>query len=376
MKLAFAVDAIAPPLTGIGRYAWELAWHFMHFDEPLQSLRFFFADEPIEDPSWVIGGDAEKGRRRPRWLPRSITSTRRFRGLRMRHRLRGHLFHSPNYFLPYPVDRGIVTIHDLSVFRFPETHPVERLKHFERSFDSTLRRASHLLTDSEAIRHEVAAYFGWPLDRITAVPLGVRPEFRPRGAEEISMPLAQYGLVPGGYALSVSTLEPRKRIDRLMAAYADLPSALREDYPLVLVGGAGWLSEALHGAIASAEQEGWLRYLGFVPEALLPVLYAGARAFFMPSKYEGFGLPVLEALASGVPTLTSNTSSLPEVAGGAAWLVEPDDHEALRAGIEHVLSESAWRDEASRLGLGVAGEATWLRCAQRTLEVYHRVAGS
>ncbi len=173
MKLAFAVDAIAPPLTGIGRYAWELAWHFTHFDEPLQSLRFFFADEPIEDPSWVIGGDAEKGRRRPRWLPRSITSTRRFRGLRMRHRLRGHLFHSPNYFLPYPVDRGIVTIHDLSVFRFPETHPVERLKHFERSFDSTLRRASHLLTDSEAIRHEVAAYFGWPLDRITAVPLGV-----------------------------------------------------------------------------------------------------------------------------------------------------------------------------------------------------------
>jgi alpha-1,3-rhamnosyl/mannosyltransferase len=352
LKIALAVDAVVPPLT----------------------VRFFFADEPIVDALSVLEGDAVKGRRRPRWLPRSVASDRRFRGWRMRCHLRGHLFHSPNYFLPDPVERGVVTVHDLSVFRFPETHPAERLRHFERSFASTLRRASHLITDSEAIRHEVASYFNWPLDRITAVPLGVRREFRPYRVDELIGPLAPFGLVPGRYTLSVSTLEPRKRIDRLLAAYAALPVTLRMQYPLVLIGGAGWLSDTLHRAIARAEEEGWLRYLGFVPEALLPAFYAGAHAFFMPSKYEGFGLPVLEALASGVPTLTSNTSSLPEVAGDAAWLVEPDDHAALCDGVERVLTDDTWRSEASMRGLAIARALTWERCATRTIDVYHHVA--
>lgn len=369
MNVVLAVDAIVPPLTGIGRYTWELARHYSEQEGWLTSVRFDFAGRWIENPSRLLEEQLlHSDNRIPRFLrvPASIGKWRR------RREMRKYLFHSPNYFLPESVDSGIVTVHDLSVFKFPETHPVERLRHFERAFASTLNRSVHLITDSEAIRKEVIDYFGWSPDKITAVHLGVPAAFRPCAAAELAQPLHEYGLSPGNYSLCVSTLEPRKRIDRLLQAYAEIPMVLRQQWPLVLAGSKGWLNEALSRQIAVGESQGWLRYLGFVPEPVLPLLYAGARAFFFPSLYEGFGLPVLEALASGVPVLTSNCSSLPEVADGAAWLVEPDDHAALREGIENVLSNETWRTAAIVRGLQVASEATWAKCARRTLDVYRQ----
>jgi glycosyltransferase involved in cell wall biosynthesis len=144
----------------------------------------------------------------------------------------------------------------------------------------------------------------------------------------------------------------------------------------VLVGGRGWLSEKLHASIDRYQAEGWLRYLGFVPDEDLPALYAGARMFAFPSVYEGFGLPVLEALASGIPVVTSNRSSLPEVAGGAALLINPDDVDALREGIHKALEDDPWRATARALGLQVASAHTWERCTEQTLAVYRHVAGS
>ncbi|AOJ08976.1 glycosyltransferase family 4 protein [Burkholderia mayonis] len=372
MKLILAVDAIVPPLTGIGRYTWELAKHYSTPDSGLDSIRYFFAGQWIGDPQTLLDG-SPRGRttRRKGLWPRVSAGLRQWREQRA---IRGHVFHSPNYFLPDWVEGGVVTVHDLSVFKYPETHPVERIHHFERGFASTLARAAHVITDSEAIRHEVADSFGWPLGKITAVRLGVPPEFGRRDRATLFAPLARYRLAPGAYTLCVSTLEPRKRIDALLAAYAELPALLRLRYPLVLVGSEGWLSDALRQEIARGEREGWLRYLGFVPETALPLLYAGAHAFFFPSLYEGFGLPVLEALASGVPTLTSRCSSLPEVADGAAWLVEPGDHEALRAGIEHVMCDEPWRAVAIERGLQVASETTWAQCARKTLDVCRRFA--
>ncbi|MGF6641447.1 glycosyltransferase family 4 protein [Paraburkholderia sp. MM6662-R1] len=371
MKLILAVDALVPPLTGIGRYALELANHYQAAHHELDAIRFFFAGRWIGDPAELLqpaiaGMLAQKRKRRFLRTPKS------WRQWLMRREMRGHLFHSPNYFLPESVDSGIVTVHDLSVFKYPETHPAARIRHFESSFSSTLARAAHVITDSEATRAEVIDYFGWSPERITAIALGARPEFHHRDALSLGTALHTYGLVHGGYSLCVSTLEPRKRIDRLLAAYLDLPQSVRTRYPLVLAGSAGWLSDALREQIEQGEREGWLRYLGFVDATFLPLLYSGARAFLYPSVYEGFGLPVLEAMASGVPTLTSNSSSLPEVAAGAAWLVEPDNHEVLRHGIEQVLGDEAWREAAITRGLQVARTLTWERCAKRTLEVYRR----
>ncbi len=367
MKVILSVEALAPALTGIGRYSWELASRL-----PLvlgeDAVRYYLNGRWIEDPGRLLSGGAKPAAKRrwplptaPRWLRRRL----------MEHSCRGQVFHGPNYFIPPCADIGVATVHDLSVFKFPETHPAERIRHFEQEFKRSMDRATHLITDCEAIRREVMDFLGWPAEKITAVPLGVSSAFNaaPDG-QALAAALAGHQLTPGGYALCVSTLEPRKKIDCLLRAYRGLPAALRGQYPLVLAGAAGWRNDALRQDIERAAGEGWLRPLGFVAEKDLPSLYAGARLFVYPSIYEGFGLPVLEAMACGVPVVASNCSSLPEVAGGSAWLVAPDDHEALLEGILKGLADEAWRSYAQTAGLRQAGDYTWDQCVEKTVAVY------
>jgi alpha-1,3-rhamnosyl/mannosyltransferase len=286
---------------------------------------------------------------------------------------KGKVFHGPNFFLPACAEAGVATVHDLSVFKYPETHPLERIKHFEREFNKSMARAAHLVTDSEATRLEVMHFLAWPAEKITAVPLGVSSQFSPAPEAAVAPCLSKYGLTFKRYALCVSTLEPRKKIAHLLQAYRCLPPPVREQYPLVLVGGAGWLSDALHQEIDRLAAQGWLRYLGFVPEADLPALYAGARSFVYPSVYEGFGLPVLEAMASGVPVVASIFTSLPEVTQGAALLVDPDNIDALALGIQTSLCDEPWRETACKTGLSVAQSFTWNRCTDQTVDVYKKV---
>ncbi|HDR9488010.1 TPA: glycosyltransferase family 4 protein [Burkholderia aenigmatica] len=367
MRLTLGVDALVPPLTGIGRYTFELAKHYQLHRSQL-AVRFFFAGRWVSDPAALL---QEPVCRKPGQL-RKLWERNRLRKWQTARELRRGVYHSPNYFLPSAVEGGVVTVHDLSVFKYPETHPIERIRHFEAGFASTLKRAAHLITDSEAIREEVVEQFGWPAEKVTAISLGVPSVFHPRDDAELRPMLAALGLEPGAYVLCVSTLEPRKRIDALLTAYRALPDSLRQRYPLVLAGSNGWLSESLLAQIQEGESQGWVRYLGFVAEPILPFLYSGAHAFLFPSVYEGFGLPVLEAMASGVPTLTSDCSSLPEVADGAAWLVQPGDHQGLYDGIIRVLCDEIWRKGARDRGLEVAARHTWERCAERTLDVCRR----
>jgi glycosyltransferase involved in cell wall biosynthesis len=373
LKLVLSVEALAPHLTGIGRYTWELAQR-LPLHAQVQDLRFYRGGRWIDEPAKLLQVPAAPGTvkakkpflklKPPRWLRDWQTSAA----------CRGRVFHGPNFFLPACAEAGVATVHDLSVFKYPETHPVERIRHFERDFKQSMARAQHLITDSEATRREVIDFLAWPEDRITAVPLGVSSRFAPAPAEVIAPCLARHDLVYKRYALCVSTLEPRKKIANLLQAYESLPIQVREQYPLVLVGGAGWLSDALHATIERLAAQGWLRYLGFVPEADLPALYAGAQAFVYPSIYEGFGLPVLEAMASGVPVVTSLFTSLPEVTQGAACLVDPDDIDALALGIQTALCDEAWRATACHTGLEKARNFTWSRCVDQTIDVYRQVA--
>jgi len=142
----------------------------------------------------------------------------------------------------------------------------------------------------------------------------------------------------------------------------------------VLIGAAGWLNSPLQQLIDQATAQGWLRFLGYVPQEELRALYAGARGYAMTSIYEGFGLPILEAMASGVPVLTSNVSCMPEVAAGAALLAHPDDLDRLREQLERLLTDDAWRARAVPLGLARAGELSWDRCLAQTLAVYRELA--
>jgi alpha-1,3-rhamnosyl/mannosyltransferase len=292
---------------------------------------------------------------------------------RTRPLLRTTLVHGPNYFLPEGVEQGVITVHDLSVFRYPETHPVERIRDFERRFERSLRQAAHVITDTETVRGELIDTFGIAPESVTAVLLGVDAAFRPSAAAELEGPLRTWGLEPSRYALCVSTLEPRKKIGELLQAWRALPPSVRDGLPLVLAGGKGWRNDALRAEIDRAVAEGWLVQLGFVEEERLPALYAGARLFIYPSIYEGFGLPPLEAMASGVPVIVANRSCLPEVCGDAALYVDPDDVGPFAEAIERALLDETWRGAAVERGLARAAELSWTRCIEGTVGVYRKV---
>jgi alpha-1,3-rhamnosyl/mannosyltransferase len=359
-RVTLWVDAISPNPGGIGRYTSHLAQGLAQRGD-LQ-VRFFGRNRIIEDPS-ILLRDAP--------LPRRPGRLRRWLDRRA---LKASLVHGPNYFLPSFAETGIITIHDLSVFRHPETHPVDRVLAFEREFERSLARAAHVITDTETVRAELMESFSVAPDRVTAVPLGVDPAFRPQAAPSIELALRKWDLEPGKYGLCVSTLEPRKKISELLAAWRRLPRPTRAAFPLVLCGGAGWRNEALRRQVEVGAAEGWLRHLGFVPEAMLPTLYAGAAMFIYPSIYEGFGLPPLEALASGVPVMVSRHSCLPEVCGDAARYFDPDDAPGFTAAIEHNLADERWRAESLNRGIDRARQFSWDRCIDGTVAIYRKVA--
>jgi alpha-1,3-rhamnosyl/mannosyltransferase len=333
----------------------------MQCDE-IAFLRFYRGDRLIQDPARLLSHEHFRYNR--------LRALRRFNRWRARRTLRSTLVHGPNYFLPFGTERGVITVHDLSVFRYPETHPANRVKSFERLFASSLERAAHLITDSETIRRELISGLSVPEERVSTVALGVDARFHPRGKGEIAATTKKWGLTPGKYGLSVAAFEPRKKIAELMAAWRRLPAAVRQNYPLVLAGAAGWRNEQLHKEIVTAESEGWLKNLGFVDDTQLPQLYAGARLFIYPSIYEGFGLPPIEAMASGTPVIVSNRSSLPEVCGDAARYIEPDDADAFRSAIEESLSDERWRSEIVLRGLYRARLYNWDRCVADTVAIY------
>ncbi len=370
MKVWLSVEALAPQLTGIGRYTLELARRLSDI-ETIQRLDFFRAEHISRDfTQWLNPrSQISQTERAQRWINRRLIPVS-WRHAALKRALGRSIFHGPNYFLPPWVERGLITIHDLSVFKFPETHPGERLHQFERDFPRSLAHACHIITDSQFTRSEVIEFLGLPAHQVTAVPLGVDPAFRPAAPESLSNDLQQFGLEPQQYVLCVATIEPRKRIDCLLDAYRALPAAERRNFPLVLVGGSGWLHQALDAEIERAQSEGWVRRIGFVSNSELQQLYAGARLFVFPSVYEGFGLPVLEAMASGVAVVASDCSSIPEILLDCGRLVEPGNvsawTEAIRAGIE----DGAWRIQASRNGLARSRDFTWERCASETADVY------
>ena len=363
LRLILSVEALEPRLSGIGRYNWALASRVANI-AGVDEVRFWRSGHWIADPAALL----DAGQRPPRdWRPRWV------RDLAQRRFGRTHLFHGPNYFLPDWAEGGVVTVHDLSVLRYPDMHPADRLAHFERRFARSLAIAGHIVTDSETVRQEVIDSFSIDPARVTAVHLGVDAAFNPRSDAETRPVLARYGLVPGGYALCVSTVEPRKRIPELLRAWSLLPPAVRSRWPLMVTGGAGWLSDDVKSLMQEGQRAGWVRYLGFVPEADLPFLYAGAALFVYPSVYEGFGLPPAEAMASGVPVVTSDASCLPEIAGGAAMLVNPQDVPDFAERIAQALQDEHWRSQARSKGLVVAAKYDWDACASHMVALYKRV---
>jgi alpha-1,3-rhamnosyl/mannosyltransferase len=377
MKLVLSVEPVRFPLTGIGRYTYELALRLQQNPE-ITDLQFFAGRRFL--PGLPTAADESgNGYGLKRAVQKNFLAVEAYRLLMpmlRKHALKGHgdfLYHSPNYYLPPFAGRSVATFHDLSPFTWAHCHAPQLVRYLQKELKTTLVRADALITDSEYTRRELADYFSWPIERIHTVPLASSAEFHPRSPEVLRDTLSRHGLEVDGYSLFVGTIEPRKNIDTLLDAYCRLPMAVRTRWPLILTGYHGWRNDAIHQRLETARREGWARYLGFVPSEELPLLFAGARLFTFPSLYEGFGLPVLEAMSSGVPVVCSNSSSLPEVAGDAALMCEPLDVEGLTALLQRGLEDESWRMTAIEQGLQHAAGFSWERCAMETLQVYHKV---
>ena len=381
LKVVLSIDPIKYPLTGIGRYTFELAKRLADQTD-IESLRYFrgsrFCDSlpTVENTQTSLMG----GLRGQLLKSRLAVSLYQMTAPRMKkyalRALDDHIFHGPNFYLPSFAGRSVVTMHDLSPYVWTECHPPERVRYMQSEIELSLQRASMLITDSEFNRQEITDYFNWPREKIRAVPLASADEFYPRNAEELKVLELKYGLKSGTYCLFAGTIEPRKNLAALLDAYGMLPEPVRRRWPLVLVGYKGWNSEDIHNRILKAQREGWVKYFGFVSAEDLPLLFAGARLFTFPSLYEGFGLPVLEAMASGVPVVCSNSSSLPEVVGDAAAMCDPADVDQLSLLIATGLEDEDWRCVARVNGLKRADGFSWERCAQETVSIYQEVANS
>ncbi len=381
MKVVLSIDPIRFPLTGIGRYTFELAQQLKKYSQ-IEQLCFLSGRRIVHE----LPESSQSATSSPlftanfrKTILQNAAAVEMFRfafSLSKKIALReysDYVFHGPNFYLPPFAGPSVCTFHDLSIFTWAHCHPPERVRYMRKEIALTLKRADMLITDSEYIRQEVASYFSWPLEKIRAVPLACSADFRPRTTDELIPLLQKHGLKPEGYCLYVGTIEPRKNLEALLDAYSMLPLAMKRQWPLVMIGYRGWRSEQLHARIEAAVAEGWARYLGFADAAELPLFFAGARLFVFPSLYEGFGLPVLEAMASGVPVVCSNSSSLPEVAGDAAAMCEPKDIDALSRLIKAGLEDEQWRSDAKRKGLEHAGSFSWQRCAEETVAVYRKV---
>ncbi len=271
------------------------------------------------------------------------------------------VYHEPNMIVRPLRLPTVATINDLSWHHEPSWHPTERLLWIDRHLKTTLRRASRFVAISQFTKDAVVRELGLPADRVDVVPLAPAAEFQPVSQADAAPTLSRYDLQDRSYVFSISTLEPRKNFDRLLAAHLQLPAALRERAPLVIAGGKGWGDVLARPEADAAVRAGTVRLLGHVPDADLVTLCARAAVFAYVSLYEGFGLPVVEAMATGTPVLASSTTAVGEVAGQAALVVDPMDVDAITAGLRRLLGDPELAARLRALGLARAAEFTWER---------------
>lgn len=347
--------------TGVGRYAAELARCLAAHALPEEQIEVFYLDDPA------------------RGLPRdleALTATRLVRSPRlwraqvaMAHTLRlpqhavigtPDVFIATDFLLPYlPRTKTIFILHDLTYHLFPSTHSAPNRLFLHWAVPRFLQAATAVVTVSQATQRDAARVYGWPSNRFHVVYPGVPSGMAPVTATSRLAAVRERYHLPERFILTVSTLEPRKNLATLLDAW----EGLNWEIPLVIAGRPGWRQAALNQRLQSLMPK--VRHLGFVPDEDLPALYSAAEAFAFASLYEGFGLPVLEAMACGTPVLCSNTSSLPEVAGDAALFLPPTAPPAWAEALRRITTDPDLRARLRAEGVRRARLFSWDTAARQ-----------
>lgn len=349
-------------LGGIGRYTVELVEALV--DEGVCVHRLWAGHQPLK-----ASGEMLRGAYR---LPGLLTSGQ-VEIAKAARRLNLDIVHDPTGAMPVLLtDAGrVVTIHDAIPYVYPKTSTRLDWLIYHIWLPLAARRTDAVITDSKQSREDIVANLPILHEDVVSIPLAADRRFQPIYTAEVEPILREHGIAHP-YVLYVGALESRKNLPRLLEAYARLRQ-LSTQWQLVIVGARKWKSSPIFDTVQLLGLEPHVHFTGYVADEHLPALYAGADLFTFPSLYEGFGLPVLEAMACGTPVVTSNSSSLPEVAGDAAMLVDPYDVEQIAQAMWLVLSQPALAAELRTKGLARAAQFTWERTARETIAVYERV---
>lgn len=373
LRVAFNGVPLLSPLTGIGQYSKSLLLS-LDARTDVNTFKFYgmsWSDE-IRTPSLSAASKNLKPLIR-KYVPYAYDVNRQLQQWCFSSELRQippDVYHEPN-FLAYKFDGpSVITVHDLSWIRYPEMHPIERVRAINKNFESGLRRASRIITDSVFVKQELIEVFGIRSEIIQPVALGVDNLFVPRAPTETASVLNELSLSHGQYLLAVGTLEPRKNLELTLKAYASLSSRLRLRFPLVLVGMKGWHTADLEKRLAPMVANGQVRQLGYLSRENLAVVMSGATAMLYPSVYEGFGLPPLESMSCGVPVVASNASSIPEVVGDTGLLIDPADVFELAQCMIRLMEDEVLRSNLASKALERSKAFSWARCADETVAVY------
>lgn len=279
------------------------------------------------------------------------------------------LFHSPDFVLP-PVAGNIptlLTVHDLSFIHYPHVYEERLVNYLNRVVPWSVGRATHILADSQSTKDDLIEYYDTPDEKVSVLYAGVSNDFQPVSSDKkLAAIRKKYHLGSKPYILMVGTVQPRKNYEMLVRAFAKLDG----DVTLAIAGGKGWLERGLSAEITNHNLQKQVKLLGFVDDADLPALYSAATLFVMPSLYEGFGIPILEAMACGVPVISSDSSSLPEVVANAGILLPPDDETAWTDTMDELLHDASRRAQMVGMGAIRAHKFTWQRAATQLQSIY------
>lgn len=384
--------SLRPPLTGIGNYTFNLLREITKLSV-IDEIECFDGNHwrTAQEQLTAVAVQAQLGDRlSSEKISKPSIELRKFiRSIPFAYKLRAKLlsksfarrlnsfgqavYHDPNFILNDYKGPSVVTVHDLSFLHYPQFHPKERVAWLTRELPKTLSRADFVITDSELVRTELMERFRVPPDRSKAIYLGADDSFKPRTAAQVNKALAQLGLTNNAYVLFVGTLEPRKGLESLLDAWQMLPEPLKKTYPLVIAGASGWRNTELLSRIKKLSISGGVHFLEYVHVDVLPFLYSGAAVSVSPSIYEGFGLPVLEAMSSGSAVICKEGTAMAEFSAGSCMLFHTEKPDELSHKLKCLLVDENLRAKYALQGLNRANEFSWGRCAEQTVNVYRQV---
>ena len=377
MKILLDAFSLTAPKSGIGYYTYYLL-HALKKEYPEHDYIYFygrrFSNEILEHPPIVDQLSRSFVRQFLKYPHRIVQPIKEFFFKAGVKKIQPNLYHATNLILMPFSGPQVVTSPDMSLLRFPETHPVTRLDFFHRYFTQRLKNAQKIIAISEFTKKEMLELTDVNADKITVIPLAAPiPDVNSISAEAVLKLRQKYNL-SNDFFLYLGNIEPRKNIEVILDAFSIFVNKNKlSKISLVLVGSKAWLSDYIIKKIEKLNLKNRVIMPGYVPHEEVATWYKAAQTFFYPSKYEGFGLPVLEAMSIGTPVICSNSSSLPEVVGNAARLLEPNDVNAWAASMIEVADSKQLREQLSTAGLIRNQQFSWSKCAKQTMQVYQEI---